>query len=73
MDKCKECFLRIVCESAKSDCSDCFKKRRGADVKDMLANYCPLGDLVHEKVQERSEFIGDTLDRIAWLKAGVEE
>lgn len=39
MDKCKNCFLRIICESAKRDCVECFKERRGADVKDMMSNY----------------------------------
>lgn len=73
MSKCKECFLRIVCESAKSDCIECFKQHRETDVKDMMSNYCPLEEFVHEKVKEHAEFIGDTLDRMAWLKAWVEE
>lgn len=73
MSKCDNCFLRVVCESAKSDCIECFKERRDADVKDMLMNYCPVEDLVHEKVQERAEFIEETLGRMAWLKEGVDE
>lgn len=73
MDKCKDCFLRIVCESAKNDCIACFTKRRGADVKDMLMNYCPLEDLVREKVRERSAFIEETLGRMAFLKDEVGE
>lgn len=65
--------MRVECESTKSGCVECFKERRDADVKEMMSNYCPLEDLVHEKVQRRAEFIEGTLARMEWLKEEVEE
>lgn len=73
MDKCETCFLRVECQSTKSKCGECFKERRGADVKDMLMNYCPLEEFVREKVQEHAHFIEDIFARMEWLKEGVKE